>query len=191
MLLCACGRAFVQMKLWQTARLVSDLRHKEGSHQRLLETAERLLTEFEEDEEVTFDDWERVAACVRAMAYLRDDNGALVRDIARTLKRLLWSHGGGDNEKDNPADEHYNDSADDHTSNPADDHTSDPVDEHTNEQDPPSPSSSFLLSAVCRAPVPSHSAPSISCRPRWRLSDAETRTTRSSTRSLRSSCPLS
>ena len=36
--------------------------------------------------------------------------------MLRALKRLLWSHGGGDNKKDDPADKHYNNSADDHTS---------------------------------------------------------------------------
>ena len=46
----ACERAFVQTKLWETARSLSNLRHEEGSRRRLLETAERSLTEFEEEE---------------------------------------------------------------------------------------------------------------------------------------------
>ena len=64
LLLRASERAFVRTKLWETARSVSDLRHKEGSRRRLLETAKRSLTEFEEEEEEeeeAFDDRERVA----------------------------------------------------------------------------------------------------------------------------------
>ena len=60
----ACERAFVRTKLWETVRSLSNLRHEEGSRRRLLETAERSLTEFEEEEEEeeeAFDDRERVA----------------------------------------------------------------------------------------------------------------------------------
>ena len=46
-----CERAIVRTKLWDTARSLSNLRHEEGSRRRLLETAERSLTEFEEEEE--------------------------------------------------------------------------------------------------------------------------------------------
>ena len=49
-LLRASERAFVRTKLWETARSLSNLRHEEGSRRRLFKTAERSLTEFEEEE---------------------------------------------------------------------------------------------------------------------------------------------